>query len=277
MTSRQRAAAASGGCQELHDPRGFARCRKSCENLARVERPKVVETVSWAAGNGDRSENGDYIYGKQRLREIDRRIRYLTKRIEIAQVVDPAQQKSREQIFFGATVTYANAKASRTPITIVGVDEAIPDAEARELGLAPIARALLKAHEGDTVELATPTGAESIEVDRYRLSGHRLSDGQAAGSLFCISSRRCRWPASPGRRCIISSGCEKLGYEAWYVENHGANPYDPRANSVIMDCDYNVDFLKRRWSASASPAAGPIGTRSTTSITACRASASSRC
>jgi len=131
--------------------------------LARVERPKVVETVSWAAGNGDRSENGDYIYGKQRLREIDRRIRFLTKRLEIAQVVDAAQQTNRDQVFFGATVCYANAKGAEKTITIVGIDEADSNA-GRVSWVSPIARALLKAREGDTVELAAPNGPESIEV-----------------------------------------------------------------------------------------------------------------
>ena len=131
--------------------------------MAREDRPKVVETVAWAAGNGDRSENGDYIYGKQRLREIDRRIRYLTKRLEIAEVVDPMRQTRRDQIFFGATVTYATADGTENTVTIVGVDEATADAK-RVSWVSPIARALLKAREGDTIELATPAGVETIEV-----------------------------------------------------------------------------------------------------------------
>jgi transcription elongation factor GreB len=135
------------------------------ERLWRVERPKVVEVVSWAAGNGDRSENGDYIYGKKRLREIDRRVRFLRKRLEIAEVVDPAEQSKRDQVFFGATVTYVDGKDQERTVRIVGVDEA-----RIELGevswTSPIARALLKARVGDSVELRTPNGPDVIEVVR---------------------------------------------------------------------------------------------------------------
>lgn len=151
------------GVKNYVTPQGFARMQDELRQLARIERPKVVETVAWAAGNGDRSENGDYIYGKQRLREIDRRIRFLTKRLEIAQVVDPVQQKNREQVFFGASVCYCNSKGIENTITIVGIDEADSSA-GRVSWVSPIARALLKAREGDTVELATPNGPESIEV-----------------------------------------------------------------------------------------------------------------
>ena len=151
------------GAKNYMTPQGFAAMQDELKKLAREERPKVVEVVSWAAGNGDRSENGDYIYGKQRLREIDRRIRYLTKRLEIAEVVDPARQTRRDQVFFGATVTYAHGDGSENTITIVGVDEATSDAK-RVSWVAPIARALLKSHEGDTIELATPGGVETFEV-----------------------------------------------------------------------------------------------------------------
>jgi transcription elongation factor GreB len=151
------------GAKNYITPRGFARMQDELRELARVERPKVVETVAWAAGNGDRSENGDYIYGKQRLRAIDRRIRFLTKRLEIAQVVDPHEQKNREQVFFGASVTYLNSKGVENTVTIVGVDEANSDAH-QVSWVSPIARALIKAREGDTVELATPNGPEPIEV-----------------------------------------------------------------------------------------------------------------
>lgn len=151
------------GVKNYVTPQGFARMQKELHQLARIERPKVVETVAWAAGNGDRSENGDYIYGKQRLREIDRRIRFLTKRLEIAQVVDPVQQKNRDRVFFGASVCYANAKGIEKTVTIVGIDEA--DSDIGQVSwVSPIARALLKARAGDTVELATPNGPESIEV-----------------------------------------------------------------------------------------------------------------
>ncbi|HLN24911.1 MAG TPA: transcription elongation factor GreB, partial [Patescibacteria group bacterium] len=139
----------SGG-KNYMTPQGFQRMQDEHRHLMRVERPRVVEVVSWAAGNGDRSENGDYLYGKKRLREIDRRIRFLTKRLEIAYVVDPAQQKDLEQVFFGATVTYINGREEEHTITIVGVDEA--DLENGLVSwVSPIARALHKATEGDVV------------------------------------------------------------------------------------------------------------------------------
>ena len=159
------------GVKNYITPNGFQRLQDELRNLTRVERPKVVEVVSWAAGNGDRSENGDYIYGKRRLREIDRRIRFLTKRLEAAEVVDPQRQTNREQVFFGATVTYANGRGEEHTVEIVGIDEA-DMAVGRVSWIAPIARALLKARAGDTVELRTPAGPESIEVlaIRYRES-----------------------------------------------------------------------------------------------------------
>ena len=144
-------------------PTGFARLRDELQFLSREERPKIVDIVSWAAGNGDRSENGDYIYGKRRLREIDRRIRFLTKRLESARIVDPAEQKNRSQVFFGATVTYAREDGSEHRITIVGIDEADLD-QGKVSWISPIARALLKAREGDMVEVRTPAGGEAIEV-----------------------------------------------------------------------------------------------------------------
>ena len=144
-------------------PAGFQRLQDELRSLMRVERPKVVEVVSWAAGNGDRSENGDYIYGKKRLREIDRRIRFLTKRLEIAHVVDPQMQKTRDQVFFGATVLYANSREEEVSVTIVGADEAESDL-GRISWLSPVARALLKAFEGDVVEVRTPSGFDKLEV-----------------------------------------------------------------------------------------------------------------
>jgi transcription elongation factor GreB len=155
------------GIKNYITPRGLQALRDELQHLARVERPKVVEVVSWAAGNGDRSENGDYLYGKKRLREIDRRIRWLTKRIEIAQVVDPAQQKHRDQVFFGATVTYAAGGGTERTVRIVGIDEA--DLARGEVSwVSPIAKALLKAREGDTVNLRTPAGLETVEVLEVR-------------------------------------------------------------------------------------------------------------
>src|SRR3974390_439307 len=114
--------AVPAGVKNYMTPRGHRRLQEELHQLLRVERPKVVETVAWAAGNGDRSENGDYIYGKRRLREIDRRIRFLSKRLESAEVVDPKRQKKPDQVFFGATVTYVNGRGSETTITIVGID-----------------------------------------------------------------------------------------------------------------------------------------------------------
>lgn len=151
------------GVKNYITPKGFARLQEELRHLLRVERPKVVEVVSWAAGNGDRSENGDYLYGKKRLREIDRRIRFLNKRLDIAQVVDPAMQTRRDQVFFGATVTYANEDGEEKTVTIVGADEA--DLENGLVSwISPIARALLKAYEGDVVEVRTPSGRDRIEV-----------------------------------------------------------------------------------------------------------------
>ncbi len=155
------------GVKNYMTPRGFRRLQDELRLLLREERPKVVETVAWAAGNGDRSENGDYIYGKRRLREIDRRIRFLTKRLESAEIVDPRRQVRRDQVFFGATVTFAGARGSETTVTIVGVDEA--DLARGEVSwLSPVARALLKAREGDIVELRAPSGSEMIEVLEIR-------------------------------------------------------------------------------------------------------------
>ena len=148
-------------------PNGLRLLRDELDSLRRVERPKVVEVVAWAAGNGDRSENGDYIYGKKRLREIDRRLRFLIKRIESAEVVDPARQKNRDQVFFGATVTYVDADGGlddeESTLRIVGIDEA-SSARGEVSWVSPIARALMKAGEGDVVALRTPNGARRIEV-----------------------------------------------------------------------------------------------------------------
>jgi transcription elongation factor GreB len=144
-------------------PAGLARLRDELHGLWTVERPKVVEVVSWAAGNGDRSENGDYIYGKKRLREIDRRVRFLRKRLEIAEVVESKLQTRRDQVFFGATVTYADAHDRERTVRIVGVDEA-RSGEGEISWISPVARALMRAQEGDVVDVRTPNGIEQIEV-----------------------------------------------------------------------------------------------------------------
>jgi transcription elongation factor GreB len=161
--------AVPAGFRNYMTPRSHRHMQDELRQLLRVERPKVVETVAWAAGNGDRSENGDYIYGKRRLREIDRRIRFLTKRLESAEVVDPRQQTRLDQVFFGATVTYATEDGTETTITIVGIDEA-DFTRGQVSWVSPIARALTKAHEGDTVELRTPGGIKQIEVLEIRYS-----------------------------------------------------------------------------------------------------------
>jgi len=148
-------------------PAGYARLKQELKALVEVERPEVVRTVSWAAKNGDRSENGDYLYGKKRLREIDRRVRYLTKRLEVAEVVDPGQREETDQVFFGATVLYANAAGAENTIRIVGVDETdLP--QGRVSWVSPIARAFIKAREGDAVTLNTPGGVEHLDIIEVR-------------------------------------------------------------------------------------------------------------
>ncbi len=144
-------------------PAGLARMQAELHQLMRDERPRIVEIVSWAAGNGDRSENGDYLYGKKRLREIDRRARFLGKRIDKAQPVDPAAQTRRDRVFFGATVTFLDADDQSRTVTIVGVDEAA--LEQGQVSLAsPVARALMGSQVGDEVRLATPRGPVLLEV-----------------------------------------------------------------------------------------------------------------
>ena len=161
-------ATAAQAAQEVKNymtPLGYARLRAELTKLLDIERPDLVKTIAWAASNGDRSENGDYLYGKKRLREIDRRIHYLNKRLDSADVVDPARRGDSDQIFFGATVTYAYVRGGRDErtITIVGVDEV--DVKRGQVSwLSPIARALLKKKSGDVVTLATPSGEAEIEI-----------------------------------------------------------------------------------------------------------------
>jgi transcription elongation factor GreB len=159
------------GSKNYMTRRGYDALRVELDQLVRVERPKLVETVAWAASNGDRSENGDYIYGKKRLREIDRRIRFLIKRIESAEVVDPQRQQGMDQVFFGATVTIADIEdvtgEGEQTWQIVGVDEA--DAGTGRISwISPLARALLKAREGDVVRFMSPAGPREIEVLEVR-------------------------------------------------------------------------------------------------------------
>ena len=151
------------GGKNYMTPAGHARMRAELLDLIDHERPKIVEIVHWAASNGDRSENGDYIYGKKRLREIDRRIRFLIKRLDIAVVADPSAHHGSDQVFFGATVTYANDAGDERTVTIKGIDE-VDSLQGEVSWVSPIARTLLKAREGDTLQLVTPGGVETIEV-----------------------------------------------------------------------------------------------------------------
>ena len=175
------------GSRNYMTPGGFARLRGELDRLVTQERPELVATVAWAAGNGDRSENGDYIYGKKRLREIDRRIRFLVQRLDNAEVVDPAvprEHDAEEQVFFGATVTVANAHGDERTVSIVGIDE-IDTARGYISWISPMARALMKAREGDTVTLRTPGGVEELDVVCVRyapLATDDASDPPAASS-----------------------------------------------------------------------------------------------
>ncbi|PUE11420.1 transcription elongation factor GreB [Limnohabitans sp. T6-5] len=151
------------GTRNYMTPAGYARLRAELFSLIDDERPKVVEIVHWAASNGDRSENGDYLYGKKRLREIDRRIRFLTKRLEMAEVVDPSVHHGSDQVFFGATVTYLEPSGLERTVTIMGIDEA-DSLKGQVSWVSPIARTLIKSREGDELQLVTPSGVMAIEV-----------------------------------------------------------------------------------------------------------------
>lgn len=151
------------GTRNYITPAGHARLRDELENLVKRERPHVVEIVAWAASNGDRSENGDYIYGKRRLREIDRRIRFLSKRLDLAEVVDPLRQGDNDQIFFGARVTIADVGGQENTYTIVGVDEA-DVLRGRISWISPLARALIKNREGDSIRFQSPVGVREIDI-----------------------------------------------------------------------------------------------------------------
>ena len=151
------------GAKNYMTPQGYSRLRTELMQLIDEERPKVVDTVHWAASNGDRSENGDYLYGKKRLREIDRRIRFLTQRLECAVVTDPSVHHGSDQVFFGATVTYASESGEEHTITILGVDE-VDSLQNQVSWVAPISRALLRSRVGDVVQLHTPSGMQEIDV-----------------------------------------------------------------------------------------------------------------
>jgi transcription elongation factor GreB len=157
------------GSRNYMTPGGFARLKEELDHLVTTERPALVATVAWAASNGDRSENGDYLYGKKRLREIDRRIRFLVKRLDAAEVVDPESRArdGADQVFFGATVEYATKGGERRTISIVGIDET-DTARGYVSWISPVARALTRSREGDVVSLRTPAGADELEVLEVR-------------------------------------------------------------------------------------------------------------
>ena len=169
------------GSRNYMTPGGFARLRAELDALVSKERPELVATVAWAAGNGDRSENGDYIYGKKRLREIDRRIRFLVRRLDSAEVVDPGAARDEDaagRVYFGATVTVANAEGEERTVSIVGIDE-IDAARGYISWISPMARALLKAREGDVVSLRTPGGVEELEIVSVRYVPLATDDAHA--------------------------------------------------------------------------------------------------
>lgn len=155
------------GSKNYLTPQGYARLDAELNHLWKIERPKMVETVAWAASNGDRSENADYQYGKKRLREIDRRLRFLSKRLENAEVVDPARREPTDRVYFGATVTVADVDGTESTLAIVGIDETDP-ARGRIAWVSPMARALIGAREGDSVLVQTPEGRREIEIIEVR-------------------------------------------------------------------------------------------------------------
>jgi transcription elongation factor GreB len=176
------------GSKNYLTPIGWRRMRDELQWLVTTERPAVTSVVSWAAKLGDRSENADYQYGKRRLREIDRRIRYLTKRLEAAEVVDPATREETDQVFFGATVTYANTKGEEQTIRIVGIDETDP-AQHYVSWISPIARAFIKCREGDTVQLRTPGGVEELEIVEVRYETIPMAPFEKPQSTWSPNSR----------------------------------------------------------------------------------------
>jgi transcription elongation factor GreB len=176
------------GSKNYMTPAGWRRMRDEVAWLVKTERPNVTSVVSWAAKLGDRSENADYQYGKKRLREIDRRIRYLTKRLEAAEVVDPATREDTDQVFFGATVTYATRRGEEQTVRIVGIDEMDPGRHYVSW-ISPVARALIKAREGDTVNLHTPAGDQEIEIVAVRYEEIPMTPFQPVQSQWSPNAR----------------------------------------------------------------------------------------
>ena len=176
------------GSKNYMTPLGWRRMRDELTWLVKTERPNVTSVVSWAAKLGDRSENADYQYGKKRLREIDRRIRYLTKRLEAAEVVDPSTREDTDQVFFGATVTYATHEGEEQTVRIVGIDEMDP-ARHYVSWISPVARALIKAREGDTVNLRTPAGDQEIDIIEVRYEEIPMQPFQPVQSQWSPNAR----------------------------------------------------------------------------------------
>jgi len=176
------------GSKNYLTPAGWQRIRDEVKWLVTHERPEVTAVVSWAASLGDRSENADYQYGKKRLREIDRRIRYLTKRLEAAEVVDPVTREETDQVFFGATVTYSTRSGEEQTVSIVGIDETDPSKHYVSW-ISPVARALIKAREGDTVNLHTPGGEEELEILEVRYSAIPMAPFEPVKSLWSPNTR----------------------------------------------------------------------------------------
>jgi transcription elongation factor GreB len=176
------------GSKNYLTPHGWRRMRDELTWLVKTERPQVTSVVSWAAKLGDRSENADYQYGKKRLREIDRRIRYLTKRLEAAEVVDPAIREDTDQVFFGATVTYASSRGGEQTVRIVGIDETDPGRHYVSW-ISPVARALIKCREGDVVHLRTPGGEEELEILEVRYEEIPMPAFEPAASTWSPNAR----------------------------------------------------------------------------------------
>jgi len=199
---RDESAALPAGVKNYITPAGMARLRAELKNLQSVERPKVVEVVSWAAGNGDRSENGDYLYGKKRLREIDRRVRFLLKRMEIAVIVDPAAQTNRDKVYFGATVTYCDEDGVASTVRIVGIDESRTD-RGEVSWISPVARALMRASLGDLVTVRAPGGDTEVEITGITYDAGSSPCGPSpVRSGLAGNNRPGETPAAPPRRRI---------------------------------------------------------------------------
>ena len=184
------------GTKNYMTPGGHGRLKAELDHLTTVERPEVTRIVSWAASNGDRSENGDYLYGKRRLREIDRRTRHLIKRLDDAEVIDPVTRDT-DQVFFGATVTVANQHSVERKIAIVGLDEVDPQ-RGYVSWISPIARALTKGREGDVIALQTPAGVEELEIlaVEYKPLDTHLPPGHTQLAAAAADKRQAQTPTA---------------------------------------------------------------------------------